>query len=262
MKIQTIDILQYRASQITCAEDRLFHQKSLPFLSVVQALEGSYGIGIGIPDEQQTCTMGVFIAPKNKIQYITHYIDKSTGVMRAHYVFLDVVINKVYRLDDLFDFPVLLPPQYNRQIYDIISGVNNNSNLCDNLSEIYKLIKILLAIGTSKNEIDYQMNEICQYIARHYAERITPVQLADRFALSVPTLFRKFKKLHGMTPSNYVNTVRLAQAVLLLEITNRPIGQICSEVGIEDVYYFCRLFKAKYRTSPSNHRKKTRSQSF
>lgn len=258
MNINTIDIVRYSTSHLICTEDRLFHKKSLPILSVVQALEGSYGIGIDTPIEQLTGTMGTFIAPKKKMQYITHYVNQNTKIMRAHWIFLDVIINGMYALDDIFDFPVLMPLQYNQQVHDIIASVESNNDLCDNLSDIYKLIKIFLAIGTPKLDFDHQMNEILRYINQHYAEAIAPGQLAGFFGLSTATLFRKFKKLQGLTPSNYVNSVRLAQASMMLETTDYPIGQICMEVGIEDVYYFSRLFKFKYGLSPLNYRKQVR----
>lgn len=256
--IKTIDVKQYSVSHLTCTTDRMFHKKSLRFLSVVQALEGTYGIGIDTSEEQQTGSMGAFIAPKGKMQYITHYVNPETGIMRAHWIFLDIVINGMFHIDDIFDFPVLLPKQYNREVHDIIIGVQNNDNLCVNLSDIYKLIKILLHIGIPRSTSNQEMNQIRYYINQHYAEKITPYQLAQRFTLSVPTLFRKFSKSMGLSPSNYINSVRLEQASFLLETTDHTIGQVSIMVGFEDAFYFSKLFKKKYGISPLNYRKKVR----
>jgi len=255
MVIDSIYIKQYSTAHINITEDQMFHKKSLPFLSVVQSVEGGYGISIDSDDEQMTGTMGVFIAPKEKMQYIKHYTSPETGVMRAQWIFLDVIINDMYRLDDIYDFPVLLPTEYNRQVYHIIADVERKRDLCDKLSNIYKLIKILLAVSTPKANIDQEINAILHYISLHYAEVITPKQLACRFGVSTATLFRKFKKFHGVTPSNHINSVRLSQAAMLLEIGALPIGQICKEIGIDDIFYFSKLFKVKYGLSPLNYRK-------
>ena len=254
IEIDTIDVRRYSVSGLTLTEDHLFHQKSLPVLSVVQALEGSYDIQIGSGVRQQTGRM-VFIAPSEKMQYITHHTDPRTGVMRAHWMFLEVLINQRYPLDLLFDFPVILPPEYQEQIHRILRQVGSDHHICDHLSAIYQLIKLLLEIGTPKTHLDHQMNDIRLFISQHYSEKITAARLADQFALSVPTIFRKCKQSFHMTPAHYINDVRLSQAAILLEITDQPVSSISESVGFSDVFYFSKLFKRKYGRPPSAYRK-------
>ena len=74
--------------------------------------------------------------------------------------------------------------------------------------------------------------------------------------MSVPTVFRKFKAGFGMTPANYINSVRLAQAAVMLEMTQKPAGSIGYEVGFEDVFYFSKLFKQKYGVAPTMYRER------
>lgn len=255
MHIQTIDVRQYSASGFSITENNLYHQKSLPVLSVVQSTEGSYKIGIDTKKQVETGKMGTFIAPSGKMQYITHCVDRETGRMKAHWIFLDVIVNQQKRLDDLYDFPTLLDAEYRSPVNEIIENVQNSRILCDNLSEIYKLIKILLAIGTVKNDINEFESEMKKYISLHYMEKITDGQLSKQFAMSKPTLYRKFKSNMGMTPANYINDVRLTQSIILLETADMPINRICKSVGVDDVFYFSRLFKRKYGQSPALYRK-------
>ncbi len=256
MIIHTIDIRNYTTSHLRCLDNGLFHQKSLPFLSIVQALEGSYCIGIDSPKQQlNTGAYGAFIAPADKMQYITHYVDPTTEVMRAQWIFLDVIINGLYRLDDVYDFPVLLPAHYNLKVCELISEIENNNNLCDNLSDTYKLIKILLTIASTKEKIDPQINGLRQFINQNYDKKLTPKQLAHSFNISVSTLFRIFNKHFGITPANYINSVRLSHAAMLLETNDDTIGDIGTTVGIDDPFYFSKLFKEKYGISPMGYRK-------
>lgn len=89
MDIKTIDINFYDKSELFLEKSKLennliVHKKSLPYLSIVQSVEGSYGICIDSSKQFNTGRMGVFIAPPHKLQIITHYPDEHTQIMRAH----------------------------------------------------------------------------------------------------------------------------------------------------------------------------------
>ncbi|MBQ3824058.1 MAG: hypothetical protein II808_02495, partial [Clostridia bacterium] len=66
------------------------HSKALPFLSIVQAVEGHYGISLNGGREYDTGEGGFFIAPTNAAQTITHHVDEKTGTMTARWVFMNV----------------------------------------------------------------------------------------------------------------------------------------------------------------------------
>lgn len=80
--------------------------KQLPYLSVVQSKVGSYGISLDGGAERFTGDGGFFIAPSVKLQKITHLLNKETDTFCARYIFLGVTVNRKYRLDDLYDFPL------------------------------------------------------------------------------------------------------------------------------------------------------------
>lgn len=47
----------------------------------------------------------------------------------------------------------------------------------------------------------------------------------------------------------------MQQACLLLDTTDMKINQICYKIGIEDTYYFSRLFSKIMGMSPREYRK-------
>jgi transcriptional regulator GlxA family with amidase domain len=63
-----------------------------------------------------------------------------------------------------------------------------------------------------------------------------------------------FRQRTGESLVNYFNTLRLNRACELLRETNMKINQICYKVGIEDNYYFSRLFSQKMGVSPTEYR--------
>ena len=74
------------------------HVKVLPYLSIVQSVEGSYDIALGGRDTLQTGDGGFFIAPAGVQQSIVHHVNKKSGKMTCRWIFIDIEINKVFSL--------------------------------------------------------------------------------------------------------------------------------------------------------------------
>ena len=81
------------------------HVKVLPWLSVVQSVEGSYDITLGTGRKEQTGDGGFFIAPSGVQQTIVHHVNSESGRMKSRWLFIDVEINNAYKLDSLYKFP-------------------------------------------------------------------------------------------------------------------------------------------------------------
>jgi len=63
-----------------------------------------------------------------------------------------------------------------------------------------------------------------------------------------------FKARMGMPPLSYFNHLKVQQACVLLRETDMRINQICYKLGIEDCYYFSRLFAKETGVSPSSYK--------
>lgn len=70
-------------------------------------------------------------------------------------------------------------------------------------------------------------------------------------------LCRVFKKHLNMTPTQYLNDLRLNYAANLLIHTDQPIIDIAFMSGFQSLSYFYHLFQEKYKISPSKFRKKS-----
>lgn len=64
-----------------------------------------------------------------------------------------------------------------------------------------------------------------------------------------------FHKRTGYTPLHYFNQLKIQQACHLLDFTEMKINQICYKIGIEDTYYFSRLFSKVMGMSPQAYKK-------
>ena len=63
-----------------------------------------------------------------------------------------------------------------------------------------------------------------------------------------------FYKYQNKTPTEFINDIRIANAKLALEYTNRSILQICEEVGFDNTSHFYHLFKKDTGLSPKAFR--------
>lgn len=61
---------------------------------------------------------------------------------------------------------------------------------------------------------------------------------------------RQMKRHFGLTPSAYVNRIRMEQAGVLLAVGDRPLADVAADVGLENMSHFHRLFRAHHGVTP------------
>ncbi len=74
--------------------------------------------------------------------------------------------------------------------------------------------------------------------------------------LAERTFQRRFARATGLTPIDYVHTLRLEEAKQLLESTELPIEAVALDVGYQDAGFFARLFKRKVCVTPAQYRRR------
>ena len=104
-----------------------------------------------------------------------------------------------------------------------------------------------------------RIREILDYVNNHYKEPISLANLSDQMFVSVSTLSRLFKKTTGVKFPDYVNQIRMQNAVTDLLSTNKSITEIAVENGFSTPSSFNRVFRDLYNTSPSQYKKNMRN---
>ena len=79
-------------------------------------------------------------------------------------------------------------------------------------------------------------------------------QMAQYTGYSSSHFSMLFKKETGHSPLNYFNLLKIQYACQLLSSTNMKINQISFKVGIDDSFYFSRLFTKLMGMSPKDYR--------
>lgn len=97
-----------------------------------------------------------------------------------------------------------------------------------------------------------------EIIAGSYARDVTVEEIADKVGISRSHLFRVFKEYYGLSPKEYLTDFRMKKACQLLRETGLSIGTVACSVGIEDNFYFSRVFRRMLGTTPREYREKNR----
>ena len=103
----------------------------------------------------------------------------------------------------------------------------------------------------AENEI---VNASVHFMKENLEKKISLQQMAQYTGYSSSHFSMLFKKETGHSPLNYFNLLKIQYACQLLSSTNMKINQISFKVGIDDSFYFSRLFTKLMGMSPKNYR--------
>jgi branched-chain amino acid transport system substrate-binding protein len=106
---------------------------------------------------------------------------------------------------------------------------------------------------------DDRLERVQLFVDSHIDQPLRQEDLLDVACLSRSALHRYFKKLVGMSCSQYVTSRRIEQAKHLLEHEDAPIYEIAGKTGFQDPAYFCRWFKQLTTVTPLAFRSAVRA---
>ena len=97
----------------------------------------------------------------------------------------------------------------------------------------------------------------CQaWIAQHYEIPAPVAAMVARSGLPERSFKRRFRQATGMSPLEYVHTLRIEEAKQMLEECRLPVEAVAVEVGYEDAGFFSRLFRRQVRLTPAQYRRR------
>ena len=93
-----------------------------------------------------------------------------------------------------------------------------------------------------------------EYITDHFTEDISLVQISKYCLVSPFHFSRIFKTFTGNSPHQFLLSIRLQHAALLLRETKQPVVDIAYSSGFNSLEYFTSCFSNKFKTPPSTYR--------
>ncbi|WP_372661612.1 helix-turn-helix transcriptional regulator [Cohnella sp.] len=103
-----------------------------------------------------------------------------------------------------------------------------------------------------------KVHALLDYIHQYYTRKITSIDIERELECNYDYLNRVFNEVTGHTITRYINLVRINHAKELIEATHLSIGEIGYLTGLEDPFYFSKVFKKYVGLSPIQYDKKIR----
>ncbi len=146
-----------------------------------------------------------------------------------------------------------------RKIKSILNEIFEKTNRIDTTSKmecISLLYSLFAALSEEKSIVNNNpyIDRALKYIHEHYCEDISIQELASELGLNSNYFSKLFKKNMGMSPTVYINELKMERAKFLIKHTDMKINEICEAIGYADQFYFSRIFKKKEKISPLNYR--------
>ncbi len=118
--------------------------------------------------------------------------------------------------------------------------------------------KFYRAFSPSFSHGDQPIIKVQHWLQANIDKPLSLEQLANLANVSVRTLIRRFHSALKITPTAYIQQVRVEKARELLEFTTFPVNKVAWSVGYEDPSAFGKLFHKIQGLSPGEYRRRFR----
>ena len=105
-----------------------------------------------------------------------------------------------------------------------------------------------------------QIESAVVYFNENYNTKISIEDYAKELHISTNWFIHNFKQYMGISPAQYILSLRIMNAQNLLERGVYNIREVAEVVGYENPLYFSRVFKKEVGLSPTEYRKNQLSQ--
>lgn len=133
----------------------------------------------------------------------------------------------------------------------------------DFLRILIKLTNMQRAAGVHKDDpmsVEKEMNTLIEYINMNPRRIVSNQELADVIFRSKDYIIKRFFANFGATPYDYQIQQKIFSAKNMLANMNLSVKEIAAALGYEDQHYFSYMFKKRCGMSPTQYRKKIRSE--
>ena len=270
---QTLDIKDKSKPLIvtSCGTYHLYTRPKLPTwrprgrldFQLLYIASGKAHFHIGDKEEIVTAGHMVLYRPKEPQKY-EYYGEDQTEVYWVHFTGGDVTnILRSYGLTkDKKVFYCGSDLEYKNHFRAMIQELQICREHYPEMLEIHlrqifiKLHRYFNTISKVDNsQIAEDIDKAMFYFSEHYNKNICIEEYARDHNMSTSWFIRNFKQYTGSSPMQYILSIRMYNAEVLLKNGQYNITEIANIVGYDNPLYFSRIFKKVKGLSPSEYRK-------
>ena len=155
-------------------------------------------------------------------------------------------------------YPIIRDNKVAETVKSALDKLSDNSlNSIEQIGYIHIILGSLLKqleLKSVEHKNDYDLNSrLFIYINEHYKEDITAEKIAKSFGYEKNYLLKCFRKKFGMSIGEYINTLRLKNAVTMLRNNKSTILECALESGFSSIRTFYRVFTEEFGCAPRDY---------
>ena len=142
-----------------------------------------------------------------------------------------------------------------RKKYELFSlRIDHLTEQNKELSQKYRHVITSISEDDIEPEANRILKKALDIVEKYIADPLFGVErFAEEIGMSRASLHRKLKSISGISPSDFIRSVRLKRAAALLSKRTDSVSQIGFAVGFEDQSNFSKSFKKQFGVSPSEY---------
>lgn len=245
------------------------HAKTVPYAILAQAVEGSYELRIGTGGRRRAVGAGrVLVVPAHRAAEFTHR-DGARGEFEARWLHLRFAHRGRADFLERYELPFELPERESAELGGLMeralavagrAGDAPERLVCEQ-DVAGRALAILCGAARLRDEAEWPARRwpgIAAVLAQVRANPAAPVDgaaLAKTAGMSPARFYAVFKAELGMTPMEWVRTVRLEEVARILVATDAKLARVAEAAGFADAFHLSHAFKAHFGVSPRDYRR-------
>ncbi len=154
----------------------------------------------------------------------------------------------------IFDYNFQIP------LKQTLGELCNQKPTLGNMYALSVFYKILSNHEQNRALKNHYVEEAIWYMHTNYHRPISVTELAKTCGINDRYLYNLFMHHLGTSPKQYLNKLRIDNAIHILKNSDCPITEVAYSVGFTDVLTFSRFFSKHIGISPSSYRKSSKKQ--
>ncbi len=108
-------------------------------------------------------------------------------------------------------------------------------------------------LAVQRNRHSDLVGQLLEYVNVHYNEPLSLKTLSFKFKISAPYLGKLFTEETGESFTNWLNRLRVQEAIHLMKTTNLSVRDIAEKIGYVNTNYFYKIFKKYEGINPGEY---------
>jgi len=161
-------------------------------------------------------------------------------------------------IDSIKQYKIMLSEFETQKLVDKLNNLTgNNPDIVSIRCVLFELLTMFLSTSSHEDKFFPKwFEDLCLYMKEPENFIIGISRMPELSGKSREYIARSYKNFLGITPTEFVNDLRLTYAASRIINTNLAITDIGISSGFDSISWFNKMFVKKYGISPNNFRKK------